>query len=168
MDDRPLYRRVMRLEAGGARRRCARVCASGGDGRTEEEIWHIWRGTQPAGGAQRGELRQHQCADSRREAWGPAREGRTRLTHCTSSNSFTAEEVWVGAALCQLWCETIQSSIKQQPAISSVLTRNYLSNAIKLWLNEIIFRTNKCVWNYRNVIRKLKGFRSQSPDNLSQ
>ena len=89
---------------GEARRRCMCVCvclcacASGGDRSTEEEIWHIWRATQPGGGAQRAGMRQHPSADSRRAACGPTREGRTRLTHCTSSNSFTAGAVWVVGA----------------------------------------------------------------------
>ncbi len=102
MGEEPLYRRLLCLEpersVGGACV-CVCVCASGGDRRTEEEIWHIWRGTQPGGGAQRAGMRQHPSADSRAAACGPTREGRTRLTHCTSSNSFTAKAVWVGGLL---------------------------------------------------------------------
>ena len=103
MDDEPLYWRVVCLVAREERRRCVCVCAraraSNVDRRKEEESWNIRRGIQPGAGAQRVELRQHPSADSRPAACGPTREGRTRLTHCTRSNSFTAKPVWVGGLL---------------------------------------------------------------------
>lgn len=78
-------RRVYRQETG--------VRASASDSGTEEEIWHIRRGAQRAG------MRQHPTEDSRAATSAPTREGRTRLTHCTSSNSFGARAQWVGAPL---------------------------------------------------------------------
>lgn len=94
---------------------CVCLCASGGHRRTEEEIWHIWRGTQPGGGAQSTGMRQHPSADDRPAACTPTREGRTRHTHththCTSSNSFTARAVWVGGLLLQRQREREQFAV---------------------------------------------------------
>lgn len=68
---------------------CVCLCASGGHRRTEEEIWHIWRGTQPGGGAQSTGMRQHPSADDRPAACTPTREGRTRHTHTHTAPAVT-------------------------------------------------------------------------------
>lgn len=62
---------------------------------TEEEIWHMRRGTSP--GAQRArsaEMRQHPSADRPRAVCSTAREGRNRVTHTLPlSDTHTAPAV---------------------------------------------------------------------------